>query len=161
MTWFRRAHEAAPPGEPPTPDEDSPAALLGSLFGLVVFINANSGRLPVEAVVVARRIADTVREVIDTSDGRELDIYAVVAVKGIIADYLPTTLRSYLALDPAQVEVARPSGRTPNESLIEQLDSLWESATDLLAAAQSRDADALLTQGNFLKTKFTRSDLDL
>ena len=31
----------------------------------------------------------------------------------------------------------------------------------VLAAARSQDADALTTQGNFLRTKFTRSDLDL
>jgi hypothetical protein len=162
MTRFlRRREEPASPPPQEEPPDDSPAVLLQGVFGLVNLINQNAGRLPVEAVVVGRRITDLMRELIDSSTDRELDVHAVVAVKGIVTDYLPTTLHSYLALDPSLVEVARPSGRTPKASLVEQLDSLWESAADLLEATRSRDADALLTQGNFLRTKFTRSDLDL
>jgi hypothetical protein len=32
---------------------------------------------------------------------------------------------------------------------------------DLLDAARAHDADALLSQGSFLRTKFSGSDLDL
>jgi hypothetical protein len=141
--------------------EDTPAVLLWNLRELIGFINQNAGRLPGESVVAARRVTDTVREIIDTADGDTLDIYAVVSVKGIVHDYLPTTLRSYLALDPALVDAPRPTGRTPKQSLLEQINSLWLAAADVLAAAQSRDADELVTQGNFLRTKFTRSDLDI
>jgi hypothetical protein len=161
MTWFRRLHEPAPPPTLGPDPEDRPAALLWSLHELIGFINQNAGRLPVESVVAARRVTDTLREIIDTADGEQLDIYAVVSVKGIMNDYLPTTLRAYLALDPGIVDVPRPSGRTPKESLLEQVDSLWLGAADVLAAAQAQDADELVTQGNFLQTKFTRSDLDL
>jgi hypothetical protein len=160
MTWFRR-HEAPKPAAESEP-EDSPAALLRSVRQLVTFVNQNAGKLPGEAVVIARRITDTVREVVDGADPeRGLDIYAVVSIRGILDDYLPTTLRTYLALDPAIVDVPRPSGRTPSASLLEQLDALWSSATDLHVAAQAHDADSLLSQGNFLRTKFTGSDLDL
>jgi hypothetical protein len=38
---------------------------------------------------------------------------------------------------------------------------LENSALDLLEATRSRDVDELLSQGNFLGTKFSRSDLDL
>jgi hypothetical protein len=159
MTWFRRGHDAAiAPVEPPP---DSPEVLLSGVYSLVNLINQNAGKLPVEAVVTSRRITDLMRELIETSADRELDVHAVIAVKGMVTDYLPTTLRSYVALDAGLVDIPRPSGRTPRASLLEQVDSLWESAADLLAAARSRDADALLTQGNFLRTKFTRSDLDL
>lgn len=161
MTWFRRlrdeAHEDAGPDA-----EDTPDALRAAIFTLIGFINRSAGRLPGGAVVVSRRITDTVREVVDGADPeRGLDISAVVAIRGIVADYLPTTLHSYLALDPGLVDVPRPSGRTPSESLLEQLDALWSAATDLLVATQANDADALLSQGSFLRTKFTRSDLDL
>lgn len=159
MTWFRRGHEAAP--TQPEPDEDSPEKLMQAVYGLVNTINQSAGKLPVEAVVAARQITDLMRELIETSADRELDVYAVVAVKGIVTDYLPTTLRTYLALDPNLVDKPRPSGRTPQASLVEQLDALWDSAADLLAATRSRDADTLLSQGAFLRTKFTRSDLDL
>jgi len=162
MTWFRRGSDdrAAPP--PPDADEDDkPEALLRRQWSLVQFINRNAGKLPVEAVVVARRITDTVRAVIDTAADRALDVYAVVQINGIIDDYLPTTLRTYLQLDPALTEQPGPSGRTPRAALREQLDGLWDAADELLRATQAHDVDALFTQGNFLKTKFTRSDLDL
>jgi len=45
--------------------------------------------------------------------------------------------------------------------LLDQLGDLASAADDLLVAARSRDADALFAQGNFLRTKYSRSDLDL
>ena len=169
MTWFRKL--LAPPTAPapapeplvadPEADGDDPVTLRGNLAQLNRFINQNSGRLPGESVVTARRITDVLREVVDTSEIRPLDIYAVISIKGILLDYLPTTLRSFLALDPAQLTAPRPSGRTPVQSLQEQLEALLDAATSLLVAAQAQDADALLSQGSFLRTKFSGSDLDL
>lgn len=163
ISWFRRGADPAPDPVPPPAgtDDDSPDALRGRLWQLVQYVNRSAGRLPVEAVVRAREITDTVRDVIETSAEHELDIHAVVSINGIVGDYLPTTLRAYLALDPAIVDRAAGSGRTPRAALLEQLDALASSADDLLAAARSHDVDALFTQGNFLRTKFTRSDLDL
>jgi hypothetical protein len=162
MTWFRRAQERAQEslGNEEDPD-DKPEALLTRMFDLVREINRNAGKLPTEALVAARRVLDAVREVIETSADRPLDVHAIVSIRGILGDYLPTTLRTYLALDPDVVDVPRPSGRTPSASLIEQLDTLWASATDLLDAIRAQDADAMLTQGSFLRTKFSGSDLDL
>jgi hypothetical protein len=161
MALFRRPQaRPAPPAEP-EPD-DSPDALRRALSQLVAFINQNAGRLPGESVVAARQVTDAVRDVIDTSDDNgDLDVYAIISVKGIVNDYLPTTLRTYLALDPQVVDVRRPTGRTPKESLLDQITSLWAGAADVLTAAQAKDADALVSQGNFLQTKFTGSDLDL
>jgi hypothetical protein len=161
MALFRRPQaRPAPPAEP-EPD-DSPDALRRALSQLVAFINQNAGRLPGESVVAARQVTDAVRDVIDTSgDDGDLDVYAIISVKGIVNDYLPTTLRTYLALDPQAVDVRRPTGRTPRESLLDQITSLWAGAADVLTAAQAKDADALVSQGNFLQTKFTGSDLDL
>jgi hypothetical protein len=65
------------------------------------------------------------------------------------------------ALDTGQLDVVRPSGRTPVASLQEQLESLLGAASSVLLAAQAQDADAMFTQGNFLGTTFSRSDLDL
>lgn len=161
MTWFRRLREDAPEEiEPDT--SDTPDALRAKIFELNGFINSHAGQLPGEGVVIARRITDTVREVVDGADPeRGLDIHAVVAIRGVLDDYLPTTLRSYLALDSSLADTPQRSGHTPSASLLEQLDTLWSSTTDLLVATQAHDADALLSQGNFLRTKFTRSDLDL
>lgn len=168
MTWFRKllpppaapAPAAAAPAGPEV-DGDDPVTLRSNLAQLNRFVNQNSGRLPGESVVTARRVTDVLREVIDTSEIRPLDIYAVISVKGILQDYLPTTLRTFLALDEAQLTVPRPSGRTPIQSLQEQLEALLDAATSVLIAAQAQDADALLSQGSFLRTKFSGSDLDL
>jgi hypothetical protein len=162
--WLRRLARDAPPepGPPPADDpDDKPEALLRKQWQAVQTVNRSAGRLPSEAVVLARGVLDIVRQVVQTSHDRELDIRAVILVRGVLDDYLPTTLNGYLALDPDLVDVAGPSGRTPRESLIEQLVTLENSALDLLEATRGRDVDALLSQGNFLGTKFSRSDLDL
>jgi hypothetical protein len=170
VTWIRRVFgdgsdaadggdDAANAGSPA--DDDSPDALRRRLWDLVQFVNASAGRLPVDAVVAAREVADTVARVIDTSADRDLDIYAVVQINGIVGDYLPTTLRSYLSLDPSLTDQPAPSGRTPRVGLREQLADLQRAADDLLTAAQAHDVDSLFSQGNFLRTKYSRSDLDL
>ncbi len=168
MTWFRKLLAPPAPGAPPEPpaagpqhDDDDPTTLRLDLALVNRYVNQNSGRLPGESVVTARRITDLLREVIDTSEIRPLDVYAVISIKGIVRDYLPTTLRAFLALDETQLGVPRPSGRSPVRSLAEQLEALLEAAASLLSAAQAQDADALLSQGSFLRTKFSGSDLDL
>ena len=161
MTWFRRGHDEPTPAPEDPATTDSPTQLLAEQWELVQFINRNAGKLPVEAVVVARGITDRIREVINTATGEHLDVYAVVQIKGIVGDYLPTTLRSYLNLDPRLIDQVGPSGRTPRAALREQLDSLAAAASELATAAREHDVDALFTQGNFLQTKFSRSDLDL
>jgi hypothetical protein len=164
--WFRRLARDAPPepqaqSSPVEDPDDRPEALLSRQWQMVQTVNRSAGRLPAEAVVVARSVLDVVRQVVQTSGERELDIRAVILLRGILDDYLPTTLSAYLALDPGIVDVSGPSGRTPRESLIEQLVTLENSGLDLLDATRGRDIDALLAQGNFLGTKFSRSDLDL
>jgi hypothetical protein len=161
MTWFRRGGAPPPVQQNQPEDDDSPDALRRRLWDLVQLVNRSAGQLPVEAVVLSRKVTDTIREVIETSTDHQLDIYAIVQVNGIVGDYLPTTLRAYLNLDPRLADQVAPSGRTPRAALREQLDALHSAAKDLLEATHARDANALFAQGNFLRTKFTGSDLDL
>jgi hypothetical protein len=158
---LRRRGQPPSASSAPQEDPDTPDALRRRLWERVQEINRNAGRLPVEAVVIARQITDTIREVIETSDDRPLDVYAVVQINGIVDDYLPTTLHAYLNLDPSVTVQVGPSGRTPRAALREQLESLRTAATEMLEATRAHDVDALFSQGNFLRTKFTRSDLDL
>jgi hypothetical protein len=160
MTWFRKGREVAAP-EPAAPAEDDPKQLRIKLDKLVTEINLNSGKIPAESVVSARWLTDTLRDVLDTTEVRPLDVYTLVSVKGMLNDYLPTTLSSYLALDPQQTRQPRSSGLSPAESLADQLDALGDAAWRILIAAQAQDADAVMAQGSFLHTKFSRSDLDL
>jgi hypothetical protein len=150
------------PVEPDKPDPgDSPEELRRTLGQAVRFINGSAGQLPVAAVVNARRLTDTLGEIIDTSDVRPLDVYTVITVKGTLRDYLPTTLHGYLNVADELRQTPRPSGRTPAQSLLEQIDDLQTSASQVLVAARNQDVDALMTQGTFLRTKYSRSDLDL
>lgn len=161
VTWFRRGGHEEPEAGPEPEEMDSPEQLRRRLWEQVRFINRNAGKLPVEAVVRAREVTDTIREVIETSSDRTLDVYAVVGINGIVDDYLPTTLHAYLNLDPSLTERRGPSGRTPRAALAEQLAALTVAAEELLDATRAHDVDALFAQGSFLRTKFTRSDLDL
>jgi hypothetical protein len=151
-----------PPGGLPTAlGGDPTAALRRGIQQLVTTINRNAGRLPAAAVVNARALTDTLLEIVETSVTRPLDVHAVISLEGMVEDYLPTTLQTYLAVEPELVTVARAGGSTPTESLMMQLSQLQLSAAATLAAVHAQDADALITQGSFLRTKFSRSDLDL
>ena len=162
MAWFRRDPAPPPPAAAPDPDAgDSPEALRTAIATMTRTINANAGRLPLRAVVAARRVTDVLAEIVDTTDVRPLDVYATISVRGAVTDYLPTTIRTFLAVDKDLIGVPRPSGFTPTESLLEQLEALEGSALAVLEATQAQDVDALMTQGSFLRTKFSGSDLDL
>ncbi len=159
MPWFRRA--TVTPSVPGPDPGDSPEALQRAIVAVNRLVNASAGRLPLAAVVAARRVTDVLAEVVDTAQVRPLDIHAVLSVRAAATDYLPTTVRAYLAVDEALVDVPRPSGRTPRESLMGQLEALEGAALGVLEAVRQQDVDALMTQGNFLRTKFSGSDLDL
>lgn len=165
MNWlFGRSQERAPADpimRPPPPEEDSPVALAAMRFSANRFINSSAGQLPAEAVVAARRVTDVIDTVLYTTRDRDLDIHARVSINGILRDYLPTTLKTYLALDPAVRHHPRANGISPTAALNEQLDFLLSSASEVLAAVQHDDANALVAQGNFLRSKFGQSELDL
>lgn len=166
MNWIRRARDTAHDMVPPpltamTADDDSPQSLDAAVDSLDRFINRSAGRLPTAAVVNARGVTDTLRTIIATSTARPLDVYAVISVRGIAEDYLPTTLKGYLAVAPELLDVPRASGDSPTRSLMKQLDALQSSAVATLVATREQDADALMTQGTFLRVKFSGSDLDL
>jgi hypothetical protein len=165
-SWFRRGQKPPAPPQPVEPD-DSPAALDQRVREQLTFVNQHAGRLPVEAVVGVRHLVDSLREILADAErdakqrGSEPDINVILSVRGIVDDYLPTTVRRYLALDASTLDTVRPGGRTPRQEFVEQVDALWLAAADVLTAARARDVDDLVTQGNFLRTKFSGSDLDL
>ncbi|MGY1884132.1 hypothetical protein ACI799_02350 [Blastococcus sp. SYSU DS0753] len=162
MAWFRRGEVSTlVPADLAEDPADSPEALSSAIASVNRLVNAAAGRLPLSAVVAARRVTDVLAEIVDTSEVRPLDVYAVISVRSTVTDYLPTTVKSFLAVDAALVDAPRPSGRTPAQSLMEQLDALESSALAVLEATQQQDVDALMTQGSFLRSKFSGSDLDL
>ena len=161
-SWFRRAHPPPAQTPPPVPESpESPAALTRALEEQIAYVNRNAGRLPTESAVLARRVTDAAADVIELAAAAELDIQVALTVRKIVTDYLPTALRTYLALEPDTVDAPGALGVTPRQALAQQLGDLWSGALDVRAAAQARDADALISHGAFLRTKFSGSDLDL
>lgn len=159
-SWFRRTQSVVTPAIGHEPD--SPEELAAALKRLVDRINRSSGRLPIAAVVAALDVTDIVDQLLATTlDDLAPDVEVILVVRGIVRDYLPTTLERYLALDPSTVNRLLVSGQRPSAQLGTQLAQLARAAADVLGATLARDADALVSQGNFLRTKFTRSDLDL
>jgi hypothetical protein len=179
MDWLfgRRAEDRAAEEQTPVPraaEPDSPAALAVQLVTVNRSVNAAAGQLPAAATVTARRVTDVVDAVLSEADTpaaagvpsapvghRELDIHARVSLNGILRDYLPTTLRTYLALDPATRSAVRPTGTTAAQALQQQLEFLLGAAGEVLEAVQRNDANALEAQGHFLRSKFAGSELDL
>jgi hypothetical protein len=145
MIRFPRRPEPAAP-DPVVDDAD---ALRAKLSQCRRYINRNAGRVPTGSVLTALTICDVLRRVVDT----EPDIYTVVSVERMLTDYLPTTLRNFLAVGAG--------AGAPVALLREQLTDLLAAASAIELTAQQRDTDAMRTQGAFLRTKFTQSDLDL
>lgn len=163
MRWLRWWGEADEPSPAPEPAADRTSEAVGDpeqirrrIMDAEHFVNQQASRLPTAAVVKARWLTDTLREILDTSANRPLDIHAVLLVRNTVEDFLPTTLRSYLNLEASMRD--RPG---PVPELLAQLDLLQEAASNILVAVRGQDRDALATQGNFLRTKFSGSDLDL
>ena len=156
LRWWGDDDESPPAGDPPADQLTDPEQIRVRIVAAEHYVNQHASRLPAAAVVKARWLTDTLREILDTSATRPLDIHAVLLVRNTVDDFLPTTLRSYLTLEASMRD--RPA---PVPELLSQLDLLQEAASNILVAVRGQDRDALATQGNSLRTKFTRSDLDL
>jgi hypothetical protein len=81
--------------------------------------------------------------------------YDLHVVKQTVTDYLPQMLTTYLELPPAFARMHKMrNGKTSQEILIEQLTILNDQIEQILVSVNSKDADALIAQGEFLKSKF-------
>ena len=120
-SWFRRTQSDVTPAIGHEPD--SPEELAAALKRLVDRINRSSGRLPIAAVVAALDVTDIVDQLLATTlDDLAPDVEVILVVRGIVRDYLPTTLERYLALDPSTVNRLLVSGQRPSAQLGAQLD---------------------------------------
>lgn len=115
----------------------------------------NKHRIPSSDYVTILETCHTLDAVIDTQraqGGR--DAQFEFELEAMVREYLPTVLRSYLAVPPSMVDESQPNGRTPNQELTEQLELLSGHA-DALHASRHRQTSADLTSsGNFLREKF-------
>lgn len=77
-------------------------------------------------------------------------------------DYLPSTLAPYLAMPRRYAEHRPVSGSaTAQDLLCEQLDLISDRLERIALAVNSNDANAIVSNGEFLKERFGTSALDL
>jgi len=81
--------------------------------------------------------------------------YDLHIVKQTVTDYLPEMLSTYLELPPAFARLHNiRNGKTSQQILIEQLELLDQQIAQIVIDVNSRDAEALIAHGHFLKSKF-------
>lgn len=138
---------------PASANDDSTPVLRRKHAEVITEINRCGADLPPVGTVLARRVTDAVGAILARDDVDTIDVHARIAINAMLSDYLPNAIGTYVA--------AARAGRHDVPVLVEQLDALHDSAVSVLAATQAHDLTALETQSMFLRTKFTKSDLDL
>ena len=115
----------------------------------------NRHRLPPEAYASVLETCRTLDTVIDAEARDPLgDPQFEYELAATVRDYLPSVLRSYLAIPPAMLDKRQISGRTPNQELAEQLQLLSGQAEQLHASRHRRTSADLTNTGNFLRERF-------
>lgn len=132
-------------------DDDVPS-LLRTVDGLVLDINRSSGELPPVGVVLARTVTDAVQLVLTAPyAAATLDIDTRVAIKAVLSDYLPGTLRAYVQA----VRMARADQvAKAQDALVDQLLTLREQVEQIATATRDRDLTSQRIHGRFLRDKF-------
>jgi hypothetical protein len=81
--------------------------------------------------------------------------YDLHIVKQTVTDYLPKMLMTYLELPPAFARMHKMrNGKTAQQILMEQLAILENQMNQIVISANRHDAESLIAQGEFLKSKF-------
>ena len=125
--------------------------------GLERLINQTSRQLPAEAVAVLQQIPPTLQSLQPrlTGSDNSLPSDQIQTVIGAITRDLPQTLAGYLRL-PTAFASFHPleQGKTAKDLLLEQLKLLKGQLDKIAEAAFKDDAEALLSNGQYLKEKF-------
>jgi hypothetical protein len=118
------------------------------------------GRVPDDVVASVERICALLGDTLPRVQGG--DPSQAYTVLRAVTDYLPRTLREYVALPRDWAERSQlPTGGTALDALRQQLGVLETAATRMRDAAVTADASSLLANGAFLSERFGVSDLEL
>jgi hypothetical protein len=116
--------------------------------------------LPKEALDCLRSIQNTLSDLLPRLD--ELRDRGTISAKDsftvveTVRRYLPDTLGAYLRLPRLYAQVqALSDGRTASQTLLDQLRVLDTSLKDVAKSAFAGDAETLVTNGQFLQSKFS------
>jgi hypothetical protein len=118
-----------------------------------------TGRVPADVLAAVERICALLLETLPKVEGDgSQDEHAV---RRAATDYLPRTLRGYVALPTGWASGHQlGTGGTALDALREQLGVLEAGVTRIRDAAIASDAASLLANGLFLTDRFRTSDLD-
>jgi len=116
--------------------------------------------LPKEAVEILGNIETTLGELLPRL--HELRDRGIISAKDsfvvleTVRRYLPDTLAAYLRLPKFYAQMqALSDGRTASQQLADQLRMLDTSLKDVAKSAYAGDAETLVTNGQFLETRFS------
>lgn len=127
--------------------------------GLERLISQTREQLPAEAVAVLQQIPGTLQSLQPRLTGSDnspmLPPDQIQTVIGAITRDLPQTLAGYLRLPTAFASFHQlEKGKTAKDLLLEQLHLLKGQLDKIAEAAYKDDAEALLSNGQYLKEKF-------
>jgi hypothetical protein len=116
--------------------------------------------LPKEALDLLHSTQSTLAELLPRLE--ELRVRGIISAKDsftvleTVRRYLPDTLGAYLRLPKfyAQIQILA-DGRTATQTLLDQLRVLDTSLKDIAKSAFAGDAETLVTNGQFLQSKFS------
>ena len=131
-------------------------------------LSARDLKIQLEALIkkISKRVAQAeLEKVIAIKDNilillphlEEMNVadYDFHIIKQTVVDYLPQMLSTYLELPPAFAKLHKiRNGKTSQETLIEQLTILDNQINQIVISVNSKDAEALIAQSEFLKSKF-------
>ncbi|MFZ2725003.1 MAG: hypothetical protein WAX77_01995 [Methylococcaceae bacterium] len=126
------------------------------LDGLITKI---SKRVSAEVLTKVVTIKDNIFMILPRLEAMNAGDYDVHVLEQTVLDYLPQMLSTYLELPPVFAKMHKMrNGKTPQEALIEQLSLLDEQIQRILVNVNNKNAEALMAQGEFLKSKFINND---
>ena len=109
-----------------------------------------------ERVVSIKESISSLIPHLDRMDSSDRNLHVI---KQTATDYLPEMLQTYLELPTTFARFHRVQGdKTPQEILLEQLDILDREMKQIIIDLHSRDTEALIAHGKFLKDKFAEGD---
>jgi len=116
-------------------------------------------RLPAEARQQLLRIQTLVRELVPRMGEASFPLDARIELSNAVVRDLPVTLNNYLVLPPGFARLHPVQGRrTARELLQEQLQLLLDELTETANGVWEKDADKLVSQGEYLRQKFRPVD---
>jgi len=144
---------------PPAPDRFDAGRIQRALDGT---LDMARGRVPSDVIARLTSIRQRTLELLPKANdlpGGSQDLYVL---QRTATDYLPTSVRMYVALPPAYATThVVQDGKTPLQVLQDQLDLLDAQMAEIGDAVNQRDSDRLLAQGRFLEERFGRQSSEL